>query len=105
MKKLLTLTIAIILLALPMGCDENEPYEPCEPTCGIVDRMGFASNDAIGIYEIYVKNDCSNKIKKFRISKTEYHSYKKGDFICTVDGSTWKEVPIKKSTIPTFKLK
>ena len=104
MKKLLTLTFTILLLTLPIGCNDDEDTTPCEPSCGIVDRHGFASNDDIAYYEIYVKNDCTKRVKAFRVSKTEYYTYEKGDFICTLDGSTWKEIPTKEETETQFKL-
>ena len=104
MKKLLTLSITIILFTLPMGCGEDDSDDRCEPTCGTVERHGFASNDDINYYEIYVKNDCTKRVKAFRVSKTEYYSYEKGDFICTMDGSTWKQIPTKENSITQFKL-
>jgi len=89
MKKLLTLTLSITLLSLPVGCEVDEPNDPCNPNCGIVERRGFASNDDIGYYAIYVKNECTHRIQKFRVSKVVYYSYDKGDQICSVDGKTW----------------
>ena len=93
MKKLLTVSIAIILLTLPIGCSESSSIN-CEPTCGVITSMGFASGVA-NYYEIYVKNECSGRTKGFRVSQSEYYSLSKGDEVCTTDDSSWKRSTVK----------
>ena len=83
-----------MMLSLPVSCDDDSSSVPCDPSCGVVLRRGFAS-DVANYYEIFVKNECSGNVDGFQVSRGDYYKFDKGDEICTIDGSTWKRIPTK----------
>ena len=86
--------LGLIMLGLFTFSCELEDEVPCEPTCGEVVRRGFGSSVA-DHWELIVKNECTGRTKAFRVNEQQYYTFDKGDNVCSVDGTSWKQVPTK----------
>lgn len=92
MKKFLLACIFIVAMSCVV---EEEDHTPCDPACGEVIRRGFASEVA-NKYVLIIRNECSGRTKDFDVDREQYYNFDKGDYVCSIDGTSWKSGKLKK---------